>query len=213
MWILKRAVQPEELALTEAMEEATMSKCVVEYKGPMNKGGVRYLMLHNLLFGHVDPNILDLKMGQRTYLTFDTKLDEPRTDLLAKMVKIDPSAPTADEAKVGITKRRYMRFREMQSTTVSHGFRVEACHLSEVEGAAFSKYTKEHQTEQQTLDLFRKACRLRREIQLKVVANLVRSRCQIRFDFGTLEMPARGRCTPNQSLAPLSPSTTSLFSR
>lgn len=175
-WILKRAVEPEEVALTEAMNEATMSKCVVEYKGPMLKGGVRYLMLHNLLVGHVDPNILDLKMGQRTYLTFDTKLDKPRTDLLAKMVKIDPSAPTADEQKVGITKRRYMRFRESRSTTVSHGFRVEACHLSDhlsdVEGPAFSKYTKEGQTEQQTLDLLRQACRLRREIQLKVVANL-----------------------------------------
>ena len=174
-WILKRGTETEELALTEAMEDAMMSKCVVQYKGPTTRGGIRYLMLRNLLVGHVAPNILDLKMGQRTYLTFDTKLDKPRTDLLAKMVKIDPDGPTADEKKDGITKRRYMRFREELSTTVSHGFRLESCHLSDLEGEEFSKYTKEGQTERQTLDLLRQTCRLRRDLQLKVIANLVRT--------------------------------------
>lgn len=43
------------------------------------------------------------------------------------MVKVDPSAPTKEEKELqAVTKLRYMVFREMQSSSCSLGFRIEA---------------------------------------------------------------------------------------
>lgn len=43
-----------------------------------------------------------------------------------KMVQVDPSAPTAEERRVqGVTKPRYMVWRETISSTATLGFRVE----------------------------------------------------------------------------------------
>lgn len=42
------------------------------------------------------------------------------------MVKLDPEEPTKDERARGITKLRYMMFRERLSSTNTLGFRVEA---------------------------------------------------------------------------------------
>lgn len=43
------------------------------------------------------------------------------------MVALDSKAPNAEEHKLqAVTKLRYMQFREEQSSTCSHGFRIEA---------------------------------------------------------------------------------------
>lgn len=43
------------------------------------------------------------------------------------MIAVDPSAPTTEEHEMkAVTKLRYMLFREEQSSTCSHGFRIEA---------------------------------------------------------------------------------------
>jgi len=43
------------------------------------------------------------------------------------MIAVDPEAPNAEERKLqAVTKLRYMQFREEQSSTCSHGFRIEA---------------------------------------------------------------------------------------
>lgn len=43
------------------------------------------------------------------------------------MVQVDPNAPTPEEHEAkAVTKLRYMQFREQQSSTCSHGFRIEA---------------------------------------------------------------------------------------
>lgn len=43
------------------------------------------------------------------------------------MIAVDPEAPNDDERKLqAVTKLRYMQFREEQSSTCSHGFRIEA---------------------------------------------------------------------------------------
>ena len=55
---------------------------------------------------------------------------EKRHDLLGKMMNVDDTAATEEEKRDGITKLRYMRFREEQSTSVSLGFRLEAMHVS-----------------------------------------------------------------------------------
>ena len=47
-------------------------------------------------------------------------------DLFQKMVEVDPSEPTEEERREGgITKPRYMRWREQLSSSASLGFRIE----------------------------------------------------------------------------------------
>lgn len=47
------------------------------------------------------------------------------------MIAIDPNAPTEEEHKVkGVTKLSYLLFRDEQSSTCSHGFRIEAMNVS-----------------------------------------------------------------------------------
>lgn len=70
---------------------------------------------------------MDIKMGTRTFLECEVKKSAAREDLYQKMVAIDPSAPSEEENKSqAVTKLRYMQFREQQSSTCSHGFRIEA---------------------------------------------------------------------------------------
>ncbi|XP_049788500.1 inositol-trisphosphate 3-kinase homolog isoform X2 [Schistocerca nitens] len=89
--------------------------------------GQRFIELQDLLAGFRDPNVMDVKMGTRTFLESEVSKTTARHDLYQKMVQVDPSAPTPEEHEAkAVTKLRYMQFREQQSSTCSHGFRIEA---------------------------------------------------------------------------------------
>lgn len=52
-------------------------------------------------------------------------------DMYEKMIQIDPLAPNEEENKAkGVTKPRYMVWRETISSTATLGFRVEVRHLA-----------------------------------------------------------------------------------
>lgn len=54
------------------------------------------------------------------------------------MISVDPDAPNAEERKLqAVTKLRYMQFREQQSSTCSHGFRIEAMKVNYYPTASF----------------------------------------------------------------------------
>lgn len=66
-------------------------------------------------------------MGTRTFLESEVSKSTARLDLYQKMMAMDPKAPTEEEhSKKAVTKLRYMQFRELQSSTCSQGFRIEA---------------------------------------------------------------------------------------
>jgi serine/threonine protein kinase len=76
--------------------------------------------------------IMDIKMATRTFTEEDASSQELRADLLAKMLKVNQDAATPAEKQAGgITKMRYLRFREGASTSSSLGFRIDAIQLAE----------------------------------------------------------------------------------
>ena len=76
------------------------------------------------------PCIMDCKIGVRTYLEEElhkaNSQPKLRKDMYEKMVAVDPEAPTEQEhAQKGVTKCRYMVWRETISSTATLGFRIE----------------------------------------------------------------------------------------
>ncbi|KAG7198703.1 hypothetical protein KM043_001698 [Ampulex compressa] len=94
-----------------------------------------YLQLQDLLGEFEQPCVMDCKVGVRTYLESElAKAKERpklRKDMYEKMVQVDPGAPSAEERRVqGVTKPRYMVWRETISSTATLGFRVEGIKLA-----------------------------------------------------------------------------------
>ena len=88
--------------------------------------------MSDLTHGVEQPCLMDIKMATRTFTEEDAASQEQRADLLAKMLKVNPDAATPAEAAAGgITKMRYLRFREGASTSATLGFRVDAVQLAD----------------------------------------------------------------------------------
>ena len=69
-------------------------------------------------------------MGNHSARASDFDDRTSRGDLLAKMRKIDAEAPTAEErAAGGVTKLRYLTFRDSLTSTPTLGFRIDAAHI------------------------------------------------------------------------------------
>ncbi|XP_026136020.1 inositol-trisphosphate 3-kinase B isoform X2 [Carassius auratus] len=127
--VLKRFCEVEAICLQALMSDA-LYQFVPHYFGPISQDGERYIRLKDLLSGLKNPVIMDCKMGVRTYQ--EEEIIKARTnasvraDMYQKMMKIDPEAPTAEEhAQKGVTKLRYLQWRDDSSSTSSLGFRIE----------------------------------------------------------------------------------------
>lgn len=103
------------------------AKVVPKFLGVHRHDGEHFIELQDLLHGFHDPNVMDIKIGCRTFTETEVSNTTLREDLYSKMVAIDPSAPTPEEhAQKSITKLRYMMFRENMSSSSKKGFRIEA---------------------------------------------------------------------------------------
>ncbi|XP_067239574.1 inositol-trisphosphate 3-kinase A [Chanodichthys erythropterus] len=127
--VLKRFCKVEDVCLQALMSDA-LCQFVPHYFGHISQDGERYIRLEDLLSGLKHPVIMDCKMGVRTYQ--EEEIIKARTnanvrsDMYQKMVKVDPAAPTAEEhVKRGVTKLRYLQWRDDSSSTSSLGFRIE----------------------------------------------------------------------------------------
>lgn len=125
-WICKKGSKYEKLALSELMQDP-LKPFVPEYGGTVVENDIEYLQMSNLMSWFDTPNIMDCKMGCRTYLESEVDTVTLRKDLLAKMVQIDPNEPSEEEKAHGIHKLRYMKFRDDVTSSSSLKFRIDAC--------------------------------------------------------------------------------------
>ncbi|XP_028981798.1 inositol-trisphosphate 3-kinase A isoform X2 [Diachasma alloeum] len=117
-----------------------------------------YLQLQDLLGDFDQPCVMDCKVGVRTYLESElAKAKERpklRKDMYEKMIQVDPSAPSPEERRLqGVTKPRYMVWRETISSTATLGFRVEGIKLSH---GGSSKDFKTTRTREQVTEALKK---------------------------------------------------------
>ncbi|XP_017792958.1 PREDICTED: uncharacterized protein LOC108574822 [Habropoda laboriosa] len=117
-----------------------------------------YLQLQDLLGDFEHPCVMDCKVGVRTYLESElAKAKERpklRKDMYEKMVQVDPTAPSTEERRVqGVTKPRYMVWRETISSTATLGFRVEGIKLAH---GGSSKDFKTTRTREQVTEALRR---------------------------------------------------------
>nr|XP_020491488.1 inositol-trisphosphate 3-kinase B-like isoform X2 [Labrus bergylta] len=127
--VLKLYSEVEERCLDSLMRD-TLRPFVPQYHGLVTRGEHCYIRLEDLLRGLRRPVIMDCKMGVRTFqveelITAQSK-SSMRSDMYQKMVKIDPSAPSAEEhAQKAVTKLRYLQWRDTTSSSSTLGFRIE----------------------------------------------------------------------------------------
>nr|XP_054595124.1 inositol-trisphosphate 3-kinase A [Nothobranchius furzeri] len=127
--VLKLHSKPEAKCLERLMRD-TLRPFVPQYHGLVTRGEHCYIRLEDLLHGLRRPVIMDCKMGVRTFqeeelIKARTK-PTPRSDLYHKMVKLDSLAPTEEEhTQQGVTKWRYLQWRDTTSSTSALGIRIE----------------------------------------------------------------------------------------
>ncbi|XP_075220169.1 inositol-trisphosphate 3-kinase-like protein [Lycorma delicatula] len=126
--IWKKCSGGAERTVYEALnKEPSLQDVTPRFLREVHYAGQTFIELEDLLQGFRDPNVMDIKMGTRTFLESEVQNSSLRPDLYLKMVSLDPTAPTPEEhAAKAVTKLRYMQFREQQSSTCSLGFRIEA---------------------------------------------------------------------------------------
>ncbi|XP_014239637.2 inositol-trisphosphate 3-kinase B isoform X2 [Cimex lectularius] len=161
--ILKKLCPKEQLCFQILMKDI-LRPYVPEYKGHVTcddgDGSSMYLQLQDLLGDFTNPCVMDCKIGVRTYLEEElAKAKEKpklRKDMYEKMIQIDSNAPTEEEHRLkGVTKPRYMVWRETISSTATLGFRIEGIKKSDGKSSKDFKTTR---TQSQIKEAFRDFC-------------------------------------------------------
>lgn len=158
--ILKKFCAKEKEAFELLMNDE-LKPFVPQYYGiakeeVVENGGIEFIQLEDLLGQFTNPCVMDCKLGVRTYLEEELlkAKEKPklRKDMYDKMCQIDKAAPTMKEHELrGVTKPRYMVWRETISTTATFGFRIEGVRRSDGTSSKDYKTTK---SEEQVKDAF-----------------------------------------------------------
>lgn len=156
--ILKKFDKKEHRSFNILMKDV-LGPYVPEYRGEVEKDGECYVQQQDLLCEFEAPCVMDIKMGCRTYLEEELSKarEKPtlRKDMYQKMVDVDPTAPTAEEHnQKGITKPRYMQWRDDMSSTTELGFRIEGIRKSDGAQVKNFKTTKDKTSVKQCLKQF-----------------------------------------------------------
>ncbi|XP_029965258.1 inositol-trisphosphate 3-kinase B-like [Salarias fasciatus] len=127
--VLKLYSEVEATCLESLMKD-TLRPFVPRYHGTVTRGEHCYMRLEDLLSDLRRPLIMDCKMGVRTYQEEEVirahRKATLRSDLYQKMVKIDASAPSTEEhERKGVTKWRYLLWKDTTSSTATLGLRIE----------------------------------------------------------------------------------------
>ncbi|XP_052870272.1 inositol-trisphosphate 3-kinase homolog [Anopheles cruzii] len=156
--VRKRVSGPNDtelVAYRQLMVDPHAVKVVPKFLGVHQTATDHFIELHNLLNGFVEPNVMDIKMGFRTFTESEVSNTALREDLYKKMVSVDPGAPTAEEHRQrAITKLRYMQFRENMSSTEEKGFRIEALKMRGSQPVTDLKTVKSNNQIQATIGHF-----------------------------------------------------------
>uniref|UniRef100_A0A0N4Z1M5 Kinase n=1 Tax=Parastrongyloides trichosuri TaxID=131310 RepID=A0A0N4Z1M5_PARTI len=140
----------EAQAYQKIMKDPWLNDLTPKYYKEIFHKNESFIEIQDLLAQFCDTEsraIMDIKIGQRTFLENEVSNQKKRPDLYKKMIDIDPNEPTEEEHTEGaITKLRYMQFRERESSTATLGFRIEAAKTSE---GALKKNFKKIKTEEQ----------------------------------------------------------------
>ncbi|XP_023954176.1 inositol-trisphosphate 3-kinase A isoform X1 [Bicyclus anynana] len=155
--ILKK-LSPQEERCFKLLMKDILRPFVPEYKGQVTcEDGELYLQLQDLLSDFDCPCVMDCKIGVRTYLEEELAKAKEKTklrkDMYEKMIQIDPKAPTEEEHRSkGVTKPRYMIWRETISSTSTLGFRIDG--VKKADGTS-SKDFKTTKTRDQIVEAFK----------------------------------------------------------
>ncbi|KAL7018292.1 hypothetical protein ACKWTF_010711 [Chironomus riparius] len=156
--VLKKLTPKEEVCFKELMKDV-LRPYVPEFKGIVDgdDSESQYLQLQDLLSEFNKPCcVMDCKIGVRTYLEEELlkakEKQKLRKDMYEKMIQIDPNAPTEEEHQAkGVTKPRYMVWRETISSTANLGFRIEGIKKDDLK----SKDFKTIKTRDEIVEMFK----------------------------------------------------------
>jgi len=129
--VLKKLSAAEECIYKRLMKDEHLKPFVPTFhKSVLLDDDEQFIELQDCLATFSSPSIMDCKVGVRTYLEEELAKarEKPklRKDMYEKMVAVDPLAPTAQEHLLkGVTKPRYMVWRETISSTATLGFRID----------------------------------------------------------------------------------------
>ncbi|KAL1501898.1 hypothetical protein ABEB36_007135 [Hypothenemus hampei] len=167
----------ERIVYEELLQDPLLKDIVPKYYREVEYHGELFIELQDLLHGFQDPYVIDIKMGTRTFLESEVKKRIARSDLYQKMIAIDPTAPTEEEHRQkAVTKLRYMQFRELQSSTCSQGFRIEAMKCRGAPPVTDLKTVKSQEEVVRTLDTFLGG---REEVRQRLLTRLSETRSKI----------------------------------
>lgn len=154
IWKKRYMKDNNETRAYEALMEDSAHSIVPVFYREVEYNSEYFIEMEDLLQHFTDPNIMDVKMGCRTFLESEVTNPVLRRDLYEKMVALDPSAPTPEEKECqSITKMRYMQFREGESSTAEYGFRMEALRIA---GEPVTTNLKQVKTKEQIKSVLKK---------------------------------------------------------